>query len=204
MSLLARFPMKVKGSWMCHAGVTQSRLHSRVLCDLRLFASSWHQHLSAYGVARFRTSKPIETKNLLYLVGRRRRIDGGLYRRRRILLRIVLARGAIPNEIGGKHGPTCSRGYPGPQTMPEYRLNITTHQPQSKMKFNEIRNSLALARDYGVCHVPGPLASDKAWTDRSEADVRQQDIETAGIAPTQVVFRVTNWSAEPCTTKEQV
>ena len=41
-------------------------------------------------------------------------------------------------------------------------------------------------------------------TDRSEAEVRQQDIEAAGTAPTQVVFRVTNWSAEPYTTKQHI
>jgi hypothetical protein len=34
-------------------------------------------------------------------------------------------------KIGGRTAPTCSRGYPGPQTMPKYRINKTT-QPQSK------------------------------------------------------------------------
>ena len=69
---------------------------------------------------------------------------------------------------------------------------------------HEIRDSLDLARDYGVCHVPGALASDEARTDRSEAEDRQLDIEAAGIVPTQVAFRVTNWSAEPYTTKQRI
>ena len=49
---------------------------------------------------------------------------------------------------------------------------------------HEIRDSLDLARDYRVCHVPGSLASDETWTDRSEAEDSQLDIEVAGIEPT--------------------
>jgi hypothetical protein len=29
--------------------------------------------------------------------------------------------------MGGRRAPTCSCGYPGPQTMPKYRINKTTH-----------------------------------------------------------------------------
>ena len=35
-------------------------------------------------------------------------------------------------KLGGRTAPTCSRGYPGPQTMPKYRINKTTHQPELK------------------------------------------------------------------------
>ena len=36
-------------------------------------------------------------------------------------------------KLGGRTAPTCSRGYPGPQTMPQYRIDKTTRQPQSKV-----------------------------------------------------------------------
>ena len=31
--------------------------------------------------------------------------------------------GHPPEKLGGRTAPTCSRGYPGPQTMPKYRIN---------------------------------------------------------------------------------
>jgi hypothetical protein len=94
--------------------------------------------------------------------------------------------------------------------MPEFRAawrndkDVLMRKLTGHLAVHEIRDSLDLARDYGVCHVPGALASDEAWTDRSEAEDRQLDIEEAGIAPTQVEFRVTNWSAEPYTTKQRI
>ena len=92
--------------------------------------------------------------------------------------------------------------------MPEFRAawrndkDVLMRKLTGHLAVHEIRDSLDLAHDYGVCH--GALASDEAWTDRSEAEDRQLDIEEAGIAPTQVEFLVTNWSAKPYTTKQRI
>ena len=42
--------------------------------------------------------------------------------------------GRPSEKLGGRTALTCSCGYPGPQTMPKYRINKTTHQPQSNEK----------------------------------------------------------------------
>ena len=42
--------------------------------------------------------------------------------------------GRPSEKLGGRTAPTCSRGYPGPQTMPKYRINKTTHQPPATIK----------------------------------------------------------------------
>ena len=83
---------------------------------------------------------------------------------------------------------------------------------------HEIHDSLDLARDYGVCHVPVALTSHEASIDRLseeeyqrdikaarlQTELSQADIEAAGTASMQVVFRVTNWSAKQYTTKQHI
>ena len=62
--------------------------------------------------------------------------------------------------------------------MPEFRAawrndkDVLMRKLTGHLAVHEIRDSLELARDNGVCHVPGALASDEAWTDMSEAEAR--------------------------------
>ena len=44
-----------------------------------------------------------------------------------------------PLKQWGRRTPTCSRGYPGPQTMPKYRINKTTHLPPSHQSTHSFR-----------------------------------------------------------------
>ena len=37
--------------------------------------------------------------------------------------------GRPSEKLGGRTAPTFLRGYPGPQTMPKYRIHKTTHHP---------------------------------------------------------------------------
>ena len=46
--------------------------------------------------------------------------------------------GRPSEKLEGRMAPRCSRGYPGPQTMPKYRINKTTHQPQAGLSFRAL------------------------------------------------------------------
>jgi hypothetical protein len=89
--------------------------------------------------------------------------------------------------------------------MPEFRAAWRNDKDVLMRKFTghiavqKIRDSLDLARDYGVCQVPGALASHEAFIDRLSEEQYH-----LGFASTQVVFRVTNWSAKPYTTKQDI
>ena len=96
--------------------------------------------------------------------------------------------------------------------------DVLMRKSTGHLAVHEIRDSLDLARDYGVCQVPDVLVSHEALIDRLaeeehqldieaarlEAELPQEDIEAGGLARTQVVFWVTNCGNVPYTTKQHI
>ena len=73
--------------------------------------------------------------------------------------------------------------------MPEFRAawrnnnDVLMRKLTGHIAVHEIRDSLDLARDYGVCHVPVALASHEAFIYRLSEEEYQRDIKAARALP---------------------